>query len=602
MEFIWKIGGEAGFGIMGSGILFGKVFTRTGYHAHVYSEYPSLIRGGHNTTQVRISDAPVHNPKKTCNLLVALNKFAVEAHMNEITERGGILYDGDEIDLSDLSLPQNVVLYKVPLLSIAKQAGGEVIMRNTVAMGATLALLDYPFSHLEELIKEVFARKGEHVIDVNIRAAKGGYDYIIDNYNASEYPFSFEPKPQVKRCLMTGNEAIGAGAIQAGLKMYCAYPMTPASSILHYVAKHEYDHNIVVKHTEDEIAAVNMAIGGAYAGVRTMTATSGGGFALMTEAIGLAALSETPLVMAIAQRVGPSTGMPTWTEQADLKFVLNASQGDFLRVVLAPGDIQEAYELTQHAFNLAEKYQIPVMILSDKFLSESTTSADIDQLNKIPIQRGKLIVKDMEPLAQKEKFKRYEYTDDGVSPRPIPGIIGGEHVATSYEHWENSFSTEHFETRVKMVQKRAKKIDELVKDLKPPALHGPEDADLTLVCWGSHKPIVFEAVDLLNDAGVKVNALHFSYIHPIPPKAIEMLKSAKRLVIVENNSTAQFGGYLKEHAGVEFAGSILRFDGRPLFAEEVFEHAKLILDGKEKDVAVYDKERVEYYSAKLVGE
>lgn len=600
MEFIWKIGGEAGFGIMGSGILFGKVFTRTGYYTHVYSEYPSLIRGGHNTTQVRISDKPVHNPKKICNLLVALNKFAVQAHLSEISSKGGIIYDNENVDLSDVSVPEDIVLYKVPLLKIAKEAGGDMLMRNTVAMGATLALLDYPFQHLEELIKEVFARKGEEIININVRAAKGGYDYISQNYNTSEYPFSFEPKPKVKRCLMTGNEAIGAGAIQAGLKMYCAYPMTPASSILHYIAKHEYDHNIVVKHTEDEIAAVNMAIGGAYAGVRTMAATSGGGFALMTEAIGLAALSETPLVIAIAQRVGPSTGMPTWTEQADLKFVLNASQGDFLRVVLAPGDLKEAYEQTQDAFNLAERYQIPVMILSDKFLSESTTSIDFDSLKKLPVDRGKLITQNLAPLAQEEKFKRYKFTDDGVSPRPIPGVVGGEHVATSYEHWENSFSTEHFETRVKMVQKRASKIKELLKDMKPPLMHGPEDADLTLVCWGSHKPIVFEAVDMLNDEGVKVNALHFSYLHPLSDSAKEMLRKSKKLVIVENNSTAQFGGFLKEFAGVSFAGSILRFDGRPLYAEEVFEHAKAIFEGKEKDAVVYDKEKVEYYTARLV--
>ncbi|MCK4319182.1 2-oxoacid:acceptor oxidoreductase subunit alpha [Candidatus Micrarchaeota archaeon] len=599
-EFIWKIGGEAGFGIMGSGLMFSKIFTRSGYYAHSYSEYASLIRGGHNVSQVRISDKKRDCPEKHCDLLVAMDKFSIQAHMHTISKNGGIIYDGKEMDISDIKIREDINTYNVPLLEITNKFKGKILMRNTVAIGATLALLDYPLEYLENILKETFGRKGEEIVNMNLDVAKGGYDYIKENYDTSKYPFSLSPKEGESKIVFTGNEAIGAGAIKAGLKFYCAYPMTPASSVLHYIASKEYDHNIVVKHTEDEIAAINMVIGASYAGVRAMTATSGGGFALMTEAIGLAALSETPIVIALAQRTGPSTGMPTWTEQADLRFAIHASQGDFLRVVLAPGDVADAYNLIQKAFNLADKYQIPVIIMTDKFLSESAASVMEEELKSLPIERGKFITKDMESLSQGEKFKRYELIEDGVSPRPIPGVLGGEHVGTSYEHFENSFSTENFEMRVKQADKRAGKIRKLVEDLEPPMLHGPEDAELTLVCWGSHKPIVFEAVDRLNAEGVKVNALHFSYIHPIHPKTKEILSKCSKLVIVENNSTAQFGGYLKEHADARFNGSILRYDGRPLFPEEVYEHAKNILEGREKDVVVYDKDPVDYYSAALV--
>ncbi|MCX8200319.1 MAG: 2-oxoacid:acceptor oxidoreductase subunit alpha [Candidatus Micrarchaeota archaeon] len=600
-EFIWKIGGEAGFGIMGSGLLFGKVFTRTGYYAHVYAEYPSLIKGGHNTTQVRISDTHTFSPRLTNDLVVALNKFAVEAHAPHMSSNGGIIYDSKDSGIEGLKIPPGIQLYDVPLLELAQKAGGDMLMRNTVAMGASLALLGYPLDYFNTIIKEMFGRKGGEIVDININAAKNGYDYIMQNYDVSKFPHKLRPREgAVRKLVMTGNEAISAGAIQAGVKFFAAYPMTPASSILHYMASKELEHNIVVKHCEDEIAAMNMAIGASFAGVRSMTSTSGGGFSLKVEALGMAAMSETPVVVVLSQRTGPSTGMPTWTEQADLRFAIHASQGDFLRVVLAPGDVAEAYNLTQKAFNIAEKYQLPVIILSDKFLSESYSTADSTELQKIPIERGKIITEDMKPLPPQEKFKRYEITADGVSPRPFPGVVGGEHISSSYEHWENTFSTEHFETRKKMVDKRARKIALLEKELGTPTQHGPSDAQITLVCWGSQKHVVFEAVDILNAEGKSVNALHFAYVHPLPRKAISMLKAAKKLVIVENNSTAQFGGYLKEHAGVSFVGSILRYDGRQLFPENVCSGVRMILEGKEKDVQVVDKEPVEFYTASFV--
>jgi 2-oxoglutarate/2-oxoacid ferredoxin oxidoreductase subunit alpha len=596
-DIVWKIGGPAGAGIMGAGTILGKAFTRSGNYMHIYSEYPSLVRGGHNSTQVRISDKKVESPCKKCDILVALTSFTVKAHLHEMNE-GGVIINDENNKLDDVEIPSNVTLVNVPLKEIAHQNGGTDLMMNTVAMGASLGVMNYPFEYLQKIISETFERKGEQIVKVNVDCAKAGYDFV----KSKEIKFNKEIKPKEgeSKVVFNGNEAIGAGAIQGGLKLFSAYPMTPASSVLHFVASQEFEHNVVVKHCEDEIAAVLMAIGGSYAGARSMTSTSGGGFALMAESVGLSAITETPVTIIVAQRPGPSTGLPTWTEQGDFRFVLHSSQGDFLRLIVAPGDVAEAYNLTQKVMNLADKYQIPTFILSDKFLSESATSVDLGEFKKLKIDRGEMITKDLPELPQGERFLRYKITESGISPRPIPGVKGGDHVASSYEHWENGFSTEHFEARVDMVNKRERKIHELLKDIDPPLVHGVDDAEITLICWGSHKPMTFEAVDLLNAEGVKAKAIHFSFVHPLHPSTNDLLKNSKNLVIVENNMSSQFGGYLKEKLGVEFKGSILRFDGRQLYATEIYNNAKSILKGENKDVVVYDKEPYEYYSTRKI--
>ncbi len=595
-DIVWKIGGPAGAGIMGAGTILGKVFTRSGNYMHIYSEYPSLVRGGHNSTQVRISDNKVESPCKKCDILVALTDFTIKAHLHELNEGGVII--NDEKNKIEETIPDNVTLINVPLKEIAHNNGGTDLMMNTVAMGASLGVMNYPFEYLEKIITETFQRKGEQIVKVNVDCAKAGYEFVKSKN--IKFNKEIKPKQSEEKVVFSGNDAIGAGAIQGGLKFFSAYPMTPASSVLHFIAKQEYEYDVVVKHTEDEIAAVLMAIGASYTGARAMTATSGGGFALMSESVGLSAIAEVPMTIVVAQRTGPSTGMPTWTEQADFRFVLHSSQGDFLRLVVAPGDVAEAYNLTQKALNFADKYQIPVFVLSDKFLSESFTSTDLSEFKNIDIDRGEMITKDLPDLEIGKRFKRYKITDSGISPRSLPGVKGGEHVASSYEHWENGFSTEHFEARVDMVNKRERKIHELLKEIDAPTVYGSEDADMTLICWGSHKPIVFEAIDLLKEKGINAKAIHFSFLHPLHPSTNDLLKKSKKLIIVENNMTSQFGGYLKEKLGVEFSGSILRYDGRQLFASEVYENAKSIFKGESKDVVVYDKEPVEYYSAKVI--
>ena len=366
-------------------------------------------------------------------------------------------------------LKEGVRMYPLPLSKLTQEAGGTEQMKNTAALGAALAAVDYPFAILEGIMKDEFKRKGEEVVAKNVGAAKAGYDYVKEKN--IRCPKTIKPISDQRSMIITGNEAICLGAIQGGMKFYAAYPMTPASSILHSMIENERKFNLVVKQTEDEIAAMNYVIGASYAGVRAMTGTSGGGFALMVEALGMAAMSETPMVAALVQRTGPSTGLPTWTEQGDLRFALHASQGDFLRVVLAPGDVQECFFMTAEALNLAEKYQIPVLVLSDKHLSETMFSTKKFDVSKVKIERGK-IAGDLPALAPMTRWKRYELCEDGVSARAFPGMQNGIHVATSYEHDETGFSTESFPMRAKQVKKRAAKLTSILKEMKKPNIYG----------------------------------------------------------------------------------------------------------------------------------
>ncbi len=601
MVFVCKIAGQAGAGVMTTGRLMVKCFTRGGYNAVGYPEYPSLIRGGHNTVQVRISDKPVHGPVQSPDLVIALNKDAVFYHMGSMASGGMIIYD-QLIDVSKFKARQDVIMHPLPLSKLTHEAGGTEQMKNTAALGAALAAVDYPFEVLEGIMRDEFKRKGEEVIKKNVGAARAGYDYVKTN-NIRNHR-TVKPLSDKKSVIITGNEAITLGAIKAGCKFYAAYPMTPASTILHYMIENEKAFNLVVKQTEDEIAAINYAIGASYAGARAMVGTSGGGFALMVEALGMAAISETPIVVALAQRIGPSTGMPTWTEQGDLRFALHASQGDFPRVVLAPGDVQECFFLSAKAHNLAEKYQLPVIIMSDKNLSESVFSTERFDQSKVKIERGK-IAAELPPLPPNTRWKRYALTADGVSPRAFPGTKGGNHVATSYEHDETGFSSESFSMRVRQVQKRASKLKALMHELPPPAVYGPKDATVTLVGWGSMKLSALDALPELEKRGIKANFVHFTHLFPLDEAAVKKaLAGSKKLLMIENNSTAQFAGVLWQYCGVRMDFHILKFDGRPFFPEQIAEEVeKLSKAGYkgEKEIIVVEKEDLEYYNPQRHG-
>ncbi len=599
MKLTFRIGAQAGAGVMVTGRMLGRCFTRGGYSVLAYPEYPSLIRGGHNAYQIRVSDNGVSSPITKCDVLLALNKDAVFYHKDAVVEGGLIVYD-ENIDISGFKISGKTEKVALPIEKLLKDAGANPRMANAVQIGAALAAIDYPIEIFEGVLKDEFERKGREIVDKNIAAARAGYDFVKSKIKPVR---TVKPVSKKRKMLIGGNEAMALGAVKGGLKFYAAYPMTPASSILHYLYSKEREFNIVVKQTEDEIAAMNYAVGANFAGVRAATGTSGGGFALMTEALGLAALSETPVLVFLVQRTGPSTGMPTWTEQGDLRFALHASQGDFLRCVIAPGDVNECFSLSAEALNIAEKYQIPSIVISDKFLSESFFSTEgFDE--RIRIERGKM-AKDLPPLPPNMRFKRYRITKDGVSPRPFPGTPGGIHVSTSYVHDETGFSTESFSMRKEQVDKRARKEEYLLKETPPPKVYGEKNAEITIVAWGSMKLPALEALHRFKQEKISANLVHFTYLFPLDEKKVkDVLGRAKHTVMVENNSTGQFAGMLKQYCGWEPNFLMLKYTGRPLYAEEIFEEItklkKAGFKGK-KEIRVLDREDLEYYNPQRYG-
>jgi 2-oxoglutarate ferredoxin oxidoreductase subunit alpha len=599
MEFTWKIGGQAGDGSMVIGRTLGKTFTRGGLNVIGYPEYPSLIRGGHNVYQVRASDKPIYSPTQKTDLVVALNKDAVLFHKDHVSDGGVIIYD-EAIDVSKFEFRPDVKRYPIPFAKIIADLKALPQMKNTIALGATLALVDYPFEKLASVLTDEFKRKGDEVVNQNLAVAKAGFDYVVNHFkDYSSFKHKLKPVSNNRKMLIGGNEAVGLGAIKGGLKLFASYPMTPASTLMHFLAEKDEQFDVLVKHTEDEIAAIMYAVAGGFTGVRSMCSTSGGGFALKTEAIGFAAESESPVTIYLCQRPGPSTNMPTWTEQGDLRFALHASQGEFLRVILAPGDVQESFELAAKALNLAEKYQLPVIIMSDKFLGETHFSTDRFDESMVRIDRGK-VAKNLKPLPAMARFHRYALTRDGVSPRPYPGEPNGMHVATSYEHDESGFSSESFSMRAKMVQKRAKKLKFLLQDMDPPKVFGEHDAEVTLICWGSHKLPVLDALTLLKAKGVKANALHFSHLFPLDAKKLKALfKTCKRTIVVENNATGQFAGMLREYVGFKPNFKLLKYDGRQFFAEQIAEQVEALKTANwkgKKELVIFEQEDYEYYN------
>jgi 2-oxoglutarate ferredoxin oxidoreductase subunit alpha len=572
-KYTWKIGGEAGFGIKSAGLSFSKICARAGYEIFDGSDYPSLIRGGHNTYQVTVSDQPVYSLEQQVDLLVALNQNTVDFHWGELNHGAAVIYDKTTTKIPKHDASHNIRLYHVPLKEIIKQADGIIVMRNVVALGATLALMKLPFRLLEASLKEAFASKPK-LVPMNVRAAKAGYDYVQRAYHEEEYKIDlshFTPRDKKhQRLIIPGNEAIALGALAAGCNFYVAYPMTPSSSILHYLAGVAASQKIIVKHAEDEISVINMALGAAHVGARAMIGTSGGGFALMVEALGLTAITETPLVIVEVQRPGPATGLPTWTGQADLQFVLHAAQDEFPRIILAPGDTEECFYLTAQAFNWAEQYQLPVIIRSDKYLAEGYRSTVPFDMKRIKINRGKLL--SAAASARAKDFKRFKLTADGVSPRTLPGMKGGEFLANSDEHDEYGFSEESSANRIAQVDKRARKLESARQELTGAQVYGNPKAKKTIVAWGSTKGPILDALATMKH-GDEFKLLHLNIIWPFPTEAVtKVLERSKKVILMENNATGQLGNIIAQETGFEIRQKFLKYDGRPLFPEEIRQH------------------------------
>jgi 2-oxoglutarate/2-oxoacid ferredoxin oxidoreductase subunit alpha len=576
-SFAVGIGGAAGQGVATPGDIFAKVFSRRGLHLNAYNAYQSIIRGGHTFLTIRTGPDKISNMGDHLDLLIPLNQDTMDRHLHLLTAGGAVLYNSDSIKPGDHA--DGVQLCPIPVSQLADISKNKVA-QNTLAIGAALSMMGIGFPALESVLAEQFRKKDQKVIDENVNLARAGYDYASQHFKPFAWPL---PMTDTKYAVLSGNAAMAMGGAAAGVKFYSAYPMSPSTGVLHWMAEHARKANIMVRQVEDEIGVINMAIGAAHAGVRAMCATSGGGFALMSEGLGLAAQAEIPIVVIDCQRAGPSTGVPTKTEQGDLWQMLGAAFGDYPRVIAAPLDIADCFKLIPEIFNIVDKFQCPGIVLCDLLLSEGRLSVDPKELDFYPeIDRGELITSNG---AEHEVYKRYKITESGVSPRAIPGIPGFTHTVSSDEHDEDGvlISDEFTNTtkRRAMMEKRMRKMDGIEAAVPPPQLVGPTNADVTLIGWGSTYGVIDEACELLREAGISANYLPIRWLVPLHGDAIlDLLKDAKHTIIVENNYSGQFARYLRSETSFVPNGYIRKYDGEPFMPHHIAEAVKEQLAGE----------------------
>jgi 2-oxoglutarate ferredoxin oxidoreductase subunit alpha len=564
-DFTVAIGGAAGQGIATPGDILARIFVRRGLHLNTYNAYQSIIRGGHIFLTVRVSDQEVLNHGDKWDLLLCLDQSTMDRHLRHMQPGTRVLFNGDTIEPGEFEY--GVELCPMPVAELTGNSRNTVV-QNTVALGVIMALLHVDFEVLEAAMQLQFGRRGQAVVDENVTVARAGFDYASEHWAPFPFEVPMGPKPLA---VWSGNEALAMGGAAAGVKFYCAYPMSPASGILHWMANNARHLGIMVRQLEDEIAVANVTIGAAHAGCRAMCATSGGGFALMTEAVGMAGMMEVPVVFIDVQRAGPSTGVPTKTEQGDLWQVLGASQGDFERLIVAPLHALDAFRTMPELFNLVDRCQCPGIVISDLLISEGRASVDPDAIDMHPvIDRGELIT----APAARNGYLRYQDTESGISPRALPGLEGYVHVVATDEHDEDgvliSDEFTHPHKRRMMVEKRARKMQEVVKRIAPPVLEGPPQAEVTLVGWGSTYGVINEAVALLNERGLTVNHLPIKWIVPFHAAAvIDILSRAQRIIMVENNYSGQFARYLRSETGISAHGHIRKYDGEPFMPHHI---------------------------------
>lgn len=562
-EIVIRVAGAAGDGVQSAGLIISKTFSRSGLNVMTYNYYQDIVRGGQSWYQIRASHNPVKSQGDGLDVLVALNRDGLERHTNpDINEGGASPLEGVAIfdqSVSDHS-SRKVTYSPIPLGEIAAKHSKVTLVKNTVAMGGAMAALGIEFETLAEVIRNTFGSKGS-VAEQNVAAAREGYEYYLSKYKPIRKNIRFDGK---KKMLLNGGEAVGLGAVSGGLKMYIAYPMTPASSCLHFLAAHAKQYGVFVKIPEDEISAINMTIGANYAGVRAMTGSSGGGFSLMVEALGMAGMLEVPIVVYESQRSGPSTGLPTKTEQGDLNLVLGASQGDFPRIILAPSNVEECFYMTRDALNLAELYQTPVIVMSDLYLSEHDET--VDHLDTdFRIDHGKRAVDG------ESNYRRYLITDDGISPRSVPGQAGLMHNEDSDEHDEFGNVVSDAETdpmkRIAMMEKRMRKIETYRSGMPKTRTYRLDDAEIAVIQWGSTRGVVEEAVDALRNKGIKVGAVEVTHVFPMNPD-IGRLVEGKQVIVVEQNYTGQFNRLLKSEFQMETT-LVNKFNGEAFYPGEL---------------------------------
>jgi len=559
IDISFKIGGEAGQGLQTIGYILAKSMARGGLYVFTNQDNESRIRGGHNFYQIRISDNKVENLTEQIHVIIALDEKTIIEHKDELVRNGVIIFDGEKISVKE----NDKNLLNVPFERLAKEKADSTKMANSVAIGAAISLVSYDFDLLESVLKDEFGSKGAEISDKNIQASRAGFNYVSEN-GIDEFPYRIKKIDDSQDFIfLNGNEAVASAALLSGCKFVSAYPMSPSTPIQQFFASKMKDYGVVFEQAEDEISAINMIIGASFAGARSMTATSGGGFSLMVEGLSLAGMTETPIVIVICERPGPATGFPTRTEQGELEFAIYAGHGEFPRAVFAPGNVKQAFYLTSKAFNLAEKYQIPVIILSDQYLADSYFTTEKFDISSIKVERGEFFTE-----SQVKKFgayKRHLITESGISPRLFPGQKLGLVVTDSDEHTEDGHITELADVKINNVNKRFRKLELLKKDIGTPFVYGSKDADTLLIGWGSTYGALKEATKILNDQGSNVKMLHLSEIWPFPVEAVSNeLKISENSISVENNSTGQMAHLIRAETGVEVNKKILRFDGRPI--------------------------------------
>ncbi|WP_129114948.1 2-oxoacid:acceptor oxidoreductase subunit alpha [Halegenticoccus tardaugens] len=570
-DFNWAIGGEAGDGIDSTGKIFAQALSRAGRHVFTSKDFASRIRGGYTAYKVRTSVDQVQSVVDRLDVLIALTQRTIDENMDELHEGSVIVYDGERTTMQDVEIPEGMIGLDVPLKSLAEEAGG-AIMRNVVALGAACEVSNFPIENLDSALEKRFGSKGQKLVDNNKEAARKGRDYVADEYD-HDYDYDLETTDN-DYVLLNGDEAIGMGALAAGCRYYAGYPITPATNVMEYLTGRIERYGGHVVQAEDELSAINLALGAARAGARAMTATSGPGIDLMTETFGLVATSETPLVIVDVMRSGPSTGMPTKQEQGDLNQLLYGGHGEVPRFVVAPTTISECFWKTVEAFNLAEKYQVPVYLAADLALAvtEQTFPPEAFDMDAVEIDRG-LVVDDGsvgEWQNEKGQFKPHALTDDGISPRAFPGVSGGAHMSTGLEHDELGRRTEDTDMRVEQVDKRNRKVRTAQEredwDYRE---FGDPDSENLVISWGSNEGAMVEAIDFLESEDVDVRFISVPYVFPRPDLSAE-ITDAERVIVVECNNTGQFADVLERDA-LRRVTRVNKYDGVRFKADELAE-------------------------------
>src|SRR6266699_1202211 len=610
-SFTWMIGGPQGSGINSVAENFAKACIRGGLHVFANIEYHSNIKGEHSYYRLRVDSKELRSHVDWIDLLVALDKETLfgdlnkihpthAGHRHEVSPGGGIIYDAS-LKLSPDSFGRDdITLFPIPymdlLIEALKEFGKErelskyQVMVNTIALGASLGLVNYDFGLASEAIKEGFTGRKAALGELNISAAQHGYDYAAKLFGHNAFPIKLQRQALGgRRMMIRGGQAVAIGKVKAGCGFQTYYPITPATDESEYLESHQGTYNMIVVQAEDEISAINIATGAAHAGLRSSTSTSGPGFSLMAEGLGWSGITEAPgPVVVLWQRAGPATGMPTRTEQADLRFALHAAHGEFPRIIIAPGDVVETYYDTFDSFNYAEHYQVPVILLTDKFLA--STYQDIVPFNGdgLKVDRGDMLRES--DLATGTDYRRYRWTELGISPRAIPGQKGGIFWTTGDEHDEYGHITEAPDIRIKMMRKRMRKVElagQVIPDSKKATLHGPKSALITLVGWGSSKGAILDGMEDLKSDGIETNFLQVRYVNPFPTNFIQqVLGSARKKIAIENNYSAQMAGLIREKTGIGMDNTIVKFDGRPFSQNEIYEGVKDIIKNGIKEVTV----------------